>query len=73
MITAILGQAISGVPDEVMPYMAFNKRTNPDLGTRPGQWLYCKAYLAQVMAREGTCVQLCGLGWVDLSTCRLIE
>jgi len=73
MITAIMGVAVPGVPDEVMPYLAMNKDLCPDLGTRPGQWLYHGTYLAQVTARKDATVHLVGVGWVDLAECRLVE
>jgi len=51
--------------------LAMCKGINPDLGTRPGQFLFCENGLAEVEERKDDKVKLTRLGWKPLSECRL--
>lgn len=53
--------------------LALAAGVNKDLGTRPGQWLYCEDAMCEVTERSGDEVHLVGLGWRHLNDCRLVE
>jgi len=75
MITHVMGTSKHYDPNVTFLGVAtaLAVQVNKDLGTRPGQYLYCDDAMCDVTTYKDGKVQLVGLGWRDLKDCRLVE